>query len=98
MIEINYLQSLENKTDKLKYLGEWIEPNRFDNETKKGRTTKVELVYRLVQNICNKRVISYKVDKRLLSSHKHSQFSEWSMLNKKGGVQELEKKETKSSD
>lgn len=47
-------------TNKFKYFGEWIQPNRIDKKVNKVRGRKIELAYTLVQNRCNKRAMFYK--------------------------------------
>ena len=86
------------RTEKFKYLGEWIEPNGLDKEANRARARKLDLAYRLTQNRYNKRAISYKAKLRHYSTVVKPEglyASECLTLNKKGDLQELEKKERK---
>lgn len=86
------------RTDKFKYLGEWIQPNGLDKEANKARARKLDLAYRLTQNRYNKRAISYKAKLRHYSTVVKPEglyASECLTLNKKGELKELELKERK---
>lgn len=86
------------RADKFKYLGEWIQPNGLDKEANKGRARKMELAYRLVQYRYNKRSISYRAKIRHYTTVVRPEglySSECLILNKKGEIEELGKKERK---
>lgn len=52
------------RTEKFKYLGIGIQPNRHDKDVNRTRARKLELAYRLTQNRYKKRAISYNVKLR----------------------------------
>lgn len=86
------------RSDKFKYLGEWIQPNGLDKEANKGRVRKMELAYKLVQHRYNKKAISYRAKiKHYITVVKPEGLysSECLIMNKKGEIEELEKKERK---
>lgn len=84
------------RVDKFKYLGEWIQPNGLDETSNIERVKKLERSYGITQNRYNKRSISYKAKIRHYNTVIKPEglyASECLTLNKKGEVQEIEKRE-----
>lgn len=91
-------QGRVKKTNKFKYLGEWLEPNLSEGTALSTRINKLELAYQLTKNTYNKRCLSRNIKMKHYQTVIRPEAlyaSECLILNRKGLTDKLEIQERK---
>ena len=96
--ELDVEQGKIRRTEKFKYLGEWIEPNISEKAALASRINKMEVAYQLTKGVYNKRSVSFNAKLRhycTVIRPKALYAAECLAMNRKGLTGKLEAKERK---